>query len=71
MKNSNPLEKQFADYQKLLITGITEEQLLKKFGLKTKPPLGLENYNYLNSIWEQEKVKEKNSQISADVISYL
>ena len=35
--------------------GITEEQGLKKLDLKTKPPTGLENYNYLKSIWEQEK----------------
>ena len=35
--------------------GITEEQGLKKLDLKTQPPTGLENYNYLKSIWEQEK----------------
>ena len=55
-KNSNPLDKEFDDYQKLLNTGITEEQALKKLGLKTKPPTVLENYNYLKSIWEQEKM---------------
>ena len=54
LKNSNPLDKEFDDYQKLLNTGITEEQALKKLGLKTKPATGLENYNYLKSIWEQE-----------------
>ena len=57
LKNSNPLDKEFDDYQKLLNTGITEEQALKKLGLKTKPATGLENYNYLKSIWEQEKMK--------------
>ena len=56
LKNSNPLDKEFDDYQKLLNTGITEEQALKKLGLKTKPATGLENYNYLKSIWEQEKM---------------
>ena len=56
LKNSNPLDKEFDDYQKLLNTGITEEQALKKLGLKTKPTTGLENYNYLKSIWEQEKM---------------
>ena len=50
-KNSNPLDKEFDDYQKLLNTGITEEQVLKKLGLKTKPPIGLENYDFLKSIW--------------------
>ena len=56
LKNSNPLDKEFDDYQKLLNTGITEEQGLKKLGLKTKPATGLENSNYLKSIWEQEKM---------------
>ena len=56
LKNSNPLDKKHDDFQKLLNTGITEEQALKKIGLKTKPPTGLENYNYLKSIWEQEKM---------------
>ena len=56
MKNSNPLDKEFDDYQKLLKTGTTEEQALEKLGLKTKPATGLENYNYPKSIWEQEKM---------------
>ena len=54
LKSSNPLNKEFDDYQKLLNTGITEEKALKKLGLKTKPPTGLENFIYLKSIWEQE-----------------
>ena len=29
---------------------------MKKLGLKTKRTTGLENYNYLKSIWEQEKM---------------
>ena len=56
LKNSNPLDKEYDDFQKLLNTGITEEQALKKLGLKIKLPTGLENYNYLKSIWEQEKM---------------
>ena len=56
LKNSNPLDKEFDEYQKLPNTGITEKEALKKLGLKTKPATGLENYNYLKSIWEQEKM---------------
>ena len=56
LKNSNPLDKEFDDYQKPLNTGITEEQALKKLGPKSKPATGLENYNYPKSIWEQEKM---------------
>ena len=40
----------------LLNTGLTEEQALKKLGLKTKPLTGLENYNYLKTIFEQEQM---------------
>ena len=56
LKNSNPLYKEADDYQKLFNTGITDEQTLKKLGLKNKPPTGLENYNYLKYIWKQEKM---------------
>ena len=45
LKSSNPLDKEFDDYQKVLNTGITEQQALKNFGLNTKPLTGLENYN--------------------------
>ena len=34
LKNSNPLYKEADDYQKLLITGITDKQALTKLGLK-------------------------------------
>ena len=46
----NPLDKEYDGYRKLLNNGITEEQALKKLGLKTKPPTGLDNYNYLKFI---------------------
>ena len=49
LKNSNSLDKEFDDYQKLFKTGITEKKALKKLGLKTKPPTGFENYNYLGT----------------------
>ena len=48
LKNNNPLDKEFDDYQKLLNTGITEEQALNKLGLNTKPPTGLESKTTLN-----------------------
>ena len=56
LKNSNPLDKDYDGFQKLLKTGLTDEQALKKLGLKTKPLTGLEKYNYLKSIWEQEQM---------------
>ena len=56
LKNSNPLDKEYDVFQKLLKTGLTEEQALKKLGLETKQLTGLENYSYLKSIWEQEQM---------------
>ena len=50
LKNSNPLDKEYDIFQKLLNYGLSEEQALKNRELKTKPPTGLENYNYLKSI---------------------
>ena len=38
LKKSKPLDKEYDDFQKLLNTGLTEEEALKKLGLKTKPP---------------------------------
>ena len=38
LTKSNPLDKEYDDFQKLLNTEITEEQALKKLGVKTKPP---------------------------------
>ena len=34
LKNSNPLDKDIDNYQKLLITGITEEKALKNYASK-------------------------------------
>ena len=56
LKNSNSLDKECDNFQMLLNTGLTEEQALKKLRLKTKPLTGLENYNYLKCIWEQEQM---------------
>ena len=46
----------YDDFQKLLITGLTEKPAMKKFGVKTESPKGLQNYDYLQFIWENEKM---------------
>ena len=38
------------------INPLTEEQALKKLGLKANSLTGLVNYDYLKSIWEQENL---------------
>ena len=45
LRNNNPLDKDFIDYEKLEKSGLDEEQALKKVQIKTVPPSGLDNYN--------------------------
>ena len=47
LRNNNPLDKDFLDNEKLRKSGLDEEQALKKLQIKTVPPSGLDNYNYL------------------------
>ena len=51
LRNNNPLEKDFIDYEKLRKSGFDEQQALKK--LQTVPPSGLDNYNYLQETWKK------------------
>ena len=56
LRNVNPLEKDYSDYQKLLSCGWKTEEALSKMTL-SKPPLsGEENYQYLLDIWNHEKM---------------
>ena len=56
LRNMNPLEKDFSEYQKLLSTGLKTEQALSKMKLSKQPPSGQENYQYLLDIWNQENM---------------
>ncbi|XP_075263345.1 uncharacterized protein LOC142354893, partial [Convolutriloba macropyga] len=56
LKNHNPLEKEFTDYTKLLISGLSQQEALKRLRLKEVPPSGVDNYNYLKVIWEEEQM---------------
>ena len=47
LRNNNPLDKDFVDYEKLRKSGLNNQQALKKHQIKTVPPSGLVNYNYL------------------------
>ena len=53
LKNNNPLNKDFIDYEKLRKSGFDEQQALKKLQIKTVPPSGLDNYNYLEETWKK------------------
>ena len=56
LRDHNPLEKEFTDFTKLLNSGLSQQEALKKLRLKVAPPLGVDNYNYLKSVWEQEQM---------------
>ena len=52
LRNNNPLEGDFNDFQNLVISGLTTEQAVAKLRMDRKPPIGAENYSYLLSVWE-------------------
>ena len=53
LRNNNPLDKDFIDYEKLRKSEFDKEQALKKLQIKTVPPSGLDNYNYLQETWNK------------------
>ena len=56
LRNVNPLEKDYSDYQKLLSSGLKSEEALSKMKLSKLPPSGEENYQYLLDIWDHENM---------------
>ena len=53
IRNNNPLDKDFIDYEKIRKSGFDEQQRLKKLQIKTAPPSGLDNYNSLQETWRK------------------
>ena len=56
LRNVNPLEKEFSDYQKLLSSRLKTEEALSKMKLSKPPPSGEENYQYLLDVWNHENM---------------
>ena len=50
------MEKEFTDFTKLLNSGLSQREALKKLRLKEVPPSRVDNYNYLKVIWEEEQM---------------
>ena len=50
LRNSNPLENDYNDFQNLVNSGLTTEQAVSKLRMERKPPAGAENYLFLQSI---------------------
>ena len=57
LRNINPLEKYYNDFENLTNSGLSTEQAVCKLRLKKIPPTGVENYSYLQSIWVSEGMK--------------
>ena len=47
LRNVNPLEKDYSDYQKLLSCGLKTEETLSNMKVSKPQPSGEENYQYL------------------------
>ena len=57
LRSCNPLEKEYLDFEKLLQSGLTLESAMQKLRLTRPPPTGKENYVYLVTLWEKEKMQ--------------
>ena len=57
LRDINPLEKDYNDFEKLTTSGLSTEQAVCKLRLKKVPPTGDENYACLRSIWASEGMK--------------
>ena len=55
--NSNPLEKDYNDFQNLVTSGLTTEQAVAKSRLDRITPTGAEKYSFLQSIWKNNNVQ--------------
>ena len=50
LRNHNPFEKDFNDYQKVITGRHDQERALEKLRTQSVPPTGFENYSYLKNI---------------------
>ena len=54
---TNPLEKEYNDFQNLVNSGLTTEQSVAKLRMDRIPPTGAESYSYLQSVWENNNME--------------
>ena len=54
LRNSNPLEKEYNDFENPVNSGLTAEQAVAKLRMDRIPPTGAENYSYLQRVWENK-----------------
>ena len=57
LRNSNPLEKDYNDFQNPVNSGLTPEPAVAKKRMDWIPPTGAEIYSYLQSVWENKNMQ--------------
>ena len=57
LRNSNPLEKDYNDFENLFDSGLTTEQAVAKLRMDRIPPTGAENFSYLQTVWESNNTQ--------------
>ena len=57
LRNINPLEKDYNDFQNLVNSGLTTEQSVAKLRMDRIPPTGVGNFSYLQSVWENNNMQ--------------
>ena len=57
LRNHNPLEKDYNDFQDLVNSGSTIEQAVDNLRMDRIPPTGVENFLYLQSVRENNNIQ--------------
>ena len=57
LRNINSLEKDYNDFQNLVNSGLKTERAVIKLRMDRIPPIGSENYLYLQSVWENHNMQ--------------
>ena len=57
LRNSNPLEKKYNDFQNFVNSGLTTEQAVAKLRMDRIHPTGTEKYSYLQSVWDNNNME--------------
>ena len=56
LRKSNPLERDYNDFQNLVDSDLTTEQAVAKLRIDRRPPTGAENYSYSQNVWENNNM---------------
>ena len=57
LRNNNPLEKHYNDFQNLVNSGLTTVEVVGKLQMGRIAPTGAENYSSLQSVWENTNMQ--------------